>query len=98
MLYYQIQSTAAVVLSDRADSSGFAALEKNEKCVAPLPKDTFSTTEKMPCRRIRAHYKQLSEFESDRIIGLEEAEVANWRIVRHMARSDAAIEDAGKNG
>ncbi|GFV72778.1 histone-lysine N-methyltransferase SETMAR [Trichonephila clavipes] len=31
------------------------------------------TTEKMPRRRIRAHYEHLSEFERGRIIGLKEA-------------------------
>ncbi|GFT40434.1 hypothetical protein TNCV_1646361 [Trichonephila clavipes] len=51
----------------------------------------LSTTEKMPRRRIRAHYEQLSEFERGRIIGLEEAGWANRRIARHMGRSDAAI-------
>ncbi|GFT46570.1 transposable element Tc1 transposase [Trichonephila clavipes] len=35
----------------------------------------------MPHRRNRAHYKQLSEFERGRIIGLKEARWANWRIV-----------------
>ncbi|GFW20546.1 HTH_Tnp_Tc3_2 domain-containing protein [Trichonephila clavipes] len=40
---------------------------------------------------IRAHYKQLSEFERDRIIGLKDAGWANWRIARHMSRSDVAI-------
>ncbi|GFU37532.1 HTH_Tnp_Tc3_2 domain-containing protein [Trichonephila clavipes] len=45
----------------------------------------------MPCRRIRAHYKQLSEFERGRIIGLKETGWANWRIPCHMGQSDAAI-------
>ncbi|GFS83124.1 transposable element Tc1 transposase [Trichonephila clavipes] len=42
-----------------------------------------SMTEEMPRCRIRAHYKQLSEFERDRIIGLKEARGANRRIARH---------------
>ncbi|KFM68833.1 hypothetical protein X975_07143, partial [Stegodyphus mimosarum] len=45
----------------------------------------------MPRYRIRAHCKQLSEFERGRIIGLKEAGWANRRIARHMSRSDAAI-------
>ncbi|GFX24584.1 hypothetical protein TNCV_3343641 [Trichonephila clavipes] len=45
----------------------------------------------MLCRRIRAHYEQLSEFERGRIIGLKEAVYANWRIARHIDRNDAAI-------
>ncbi|GFS94214.1 hypothetical protein TNCV_3786711 [Trichonephila clavipes] len=52
----------------------------------------------MACRRIRAHYEQLSEFERGRIIGLKEAGWANRRIARHMGRSDAAIRNIGKNG
>ncbi|GFV06764.1 hypothetical protein TNCV_1611771 [Trichonephila clavipes] len=48
-------------------------------------------TKEMPCRRIRAPYKQLSEFEGGRIIGLKEAGWPNWRIARHMGRSDAPI-------
>ncbi|GFU57191.1 hypothetical protein TNCV_2212421 [Trichonephila clavipes] len=32
----------------------------------------LSTTEKIPCCRIRAHFKQLSEFETCRIIGLKD--------------------------
>ncbi|GFX61572.1 HTH_Tnp_Tc3_2 domain-containing protein [Trichonephila clavipes] len=51
----------------------------------------LSTTEKMPRRRIRAHYEQLSEFERGRIIGLKEASLSNRRITRHMSRSDVAI-------
>ncbi|GFX47664.1 uncharacterized protein TNCV_699181 [Trichonephila clavipes] len=51
----------------------------------------LSTTEKMPCRRIRAHYEQLSEFERGRIITLEEAGWANRRIACHMGRRDADI-------
>ncbi|GFY09196.1 hypothetical protein TNCV_4663861 [Trichonephila clavipes] len=47
----------------------------------------------MTCRRIRAHYEQLSEFVRGRIIGLKEAGWANWRIAHHMGR-----RDAGKNG
>ena len=45
----------------------------------------------MPRRRIRAHYEQLSEFKRGRVIGLKDAGWANWRIARHMGRSDAAI-------
>ncbi|GFW66653.1 HTH_Tnp_Tc3_2 domain-containing protein [Trichonephila clavipes] len=48
-------------------------------------------TEKMPRRRIRAYYEQLSELERGRIIELKEASRANRRITRHMGRSDAAI-------
>ncbi|GFW62775.1 hypothetical protein TNCV_2625381 [Trichonephila clavipes] len=44
----------------------------------------LSTIEKMPYRRIRAHYEQLSEFERDHIIGLKEAGLANRRITRHI--------------
>ncbi|GFT97166.1 hypothetical protein TNCV_3858241 [Trichonephila clavipes] len=40
---------------------------------------------------IRAHYEQLSEFERGRIIELKEGGWANWRIARHMGRSDGAI-------
>ncbi|GFT72917.1 HTH_Tnp_Tc3_2 domain-containing protein [Trichonephila clavipes] len=40
---------------------------------------------------IRAHYKQLSEFERDRIIGLKEVGWENCRIACHMSRSNAAI-------
>ncbi|GFU71370.1 HTH_Tnp_Tc3_2 domain-containing protein [Trichonephila clavipes] len=36
-------------------------------------------------------FKQLSEFERDRIIELKEAGWVNRRIARHMGRSDAAI-------
>ncbi|GFX46395.1 HTH_Tnp_Tc3_2 domain-containing protein [Trichonephila clavipes] len=50
----------------------------------------------MAWRRSRAHYKQLSEFERDRIIGLKEAGWANWRIARHMGRSGAAIRRCWK--
>ncbi|GFU27002.1 HTH_Tnp_Tc3_2 domain-containing protein [Trichonephila clavipes] len=42
-------------------------------------------------RRILAHYKQLSEFERGRIIGLKERGWVNRRISRYMGRSDAAI-------
>ncbi|GFS57609.1 HTH_Tnp_Tc3_2 domain-containing protein [Trichonephila clavipes] len=45
----------------------------------------------MPHRKLRAHYKQLSEFEKDDIIGLKEAGWANRRIAHHMGRSHAAI-------
>ncbi|GFX97150.1 hypothetical protein TNCV_556401 [Trichonephila clavipes] len=51
----------------------------------------LTTTEKVPRRRIQAHYEQLSEFERGRIIGLKEASWANQRISRHMSRSYAAI-------
>ncbi|GFX01468.1 transposable element Tcb1 transposase [Trichonephila clavipes] len=43
----------------------------------------------MPRRRIRVHYKQLSEFERGRIIELKEGGWANWRIARRMGRSNA---------
>ncbi|GFW80423.1 HTH_Tnp_Tc3_2 domain-containing protein [Trichonephila clavipes] len=45
----------------------------------------------MARRRIRAHYKQLSEFERVRIIRLKETGWANRRIAPHMGRSDAAV-------
>ncbi|GFU50293.1 HTH_Tnp_Tc3_2 domain-containing protein [Trichonephila clavipes] len=46
----------------------------------------------MPCRRIRAHYEQSSEFQKGHIIGMKEAFWgANRRITRHMGRSDADI-------
>ncbi|GFW14001.1 hypothetical protein TNCV_4701361 [Trichonephila clavipes] len=48
-----------------------------------------STTEKMPRRRVRTHYEQLSEFERGRIIGLKKAGWENRRIARHMSRSGA---------
>ncbi|GFS88101.1 hypothetical protein TNCV_764801 [Trichonephila clavipes] len=51
----------------------------------------LSTTDRMPRGRIRAHYKQLSDFERERIIGLKEAGRANRRIAHHMGRGDAAI-------
>ncbi|GFW37143.1 uncharacterized protein TNCV_5020411 [Trichonephila clavipes] len=51
----------------------------------------FSTTEKMPRRRIRAHYEQMSVFERDRIIGLKEAGWTKRKITFHMGRSNAAI-------
>ncbi|GFW01496.1 putative DD41D transposase [Trichonephila clavipes] len=40
----------------------------------------------------------MSEFEKGCIIGLKELCGENWRITRHMGRSDAAIKDAGING
>ncbi|GFV13594.1 HTH_Tnp_Tc3_2 domain-containing protein [Trichonephila clavipes] len=48
-------------------------------------------TERMPRLGIRAHYEQLSEFERGRIIEQKEAGWANWRVARHMGRSDVAI-------
>ncbi|GFS82816.1 uncharacterized protein TNCV_3127661 [Trichonephila clavipes] len=51
----------------------------------------LSTAEKLPRRRIRAHYEQLSELERSCIIVLKKAGWVNRRIVRHMGRSDAAI-------
>ncbi|GFU67510.1 uncharacterized protein TNCV_1599921 [Trichonephila clavipes] len=45
----------------------------------------------MTCRRIRAYYKQLSEFKRDRIIGLKAVGRTNRKIIRHMGRSDADI-------
>ena len=45
----------------------------------------------MPRCRIRAHYKQISEFDRGRIIGLKEAGWTNRRIARHLSRSDATI-------
>ncbi|GFS71646.1 transposable element Tc1 transposase [Trichonephila clavipes] len=51
----------------------------------------FLKTEKIPHRRIRAHYEQLSEFERGLIIELKEAGWANRRITHHMGRSDTVI-------
>ncbi|GFT60550.1 HTH_Tnp_Tc3_2 domain-containing protein [Trichonephila clavipes] len=45
----------------------------------------------MPRRRIRAHYKKMSEFERGCIIGMKERGWANWRIDCHMGRSDVDI-------
>ncbi|GFW63483.1 HTH_Tnp_Tc3_2 domain-containing protein [Trichonephila clavipes] len=74
------------------------AHEKKRKCgTAPevrrpgAPEGYLSTTEKTPRRGIRAHYKQLSEFERDRIIALKEAGWENWRIAHYMGQSDVAI-------
>ncbi|GFX15204.1 HTH_Tnp_Tc3_2 domain-containing protein [Trichonephila clavipes] len=41
--------------------------------------------------RIRAHYKQLSEFDRDRIITLKKDGCVNRRIASHMGRRDASI-------
>ncbi|GFW42496.1 hypothetical protein TNCV_4256911 [Trichonephila clavipes] len=49
------------------------------------------TIENNDFRRIRTHYEQLFEFERGRIIGLKWAGWKNWRIARHMGRSDAVI-------
>ncbi|GFX91457.1 HTH_Tnp_Tc3_2 domain-containing protein [Trichonephila clavipes] len=48
-------------------------------------------TEKVPRRRIRTYYEQLSDFERGRIIGLKEAGWANWKIACHMGQSGVAI-------
>ncbi|GFY04723.1 HTH_Tnp_Tc3_2 domain-containing protein [Trichonephila clavipes] len=45
-------------------------------------------SEKVPHRRIGAHYEQLSEFERGRIIGLKEGRIGESR---YMGRSDAVI-------
>ncbi|GFV78242.1 transposable element Tc1 transposase [Trichonephila clavipes] len=42
----------------------------------------------MPHSRIRAHYKQLSEFERGPIVGLREGGWANRRIAGHMMFTD----------
>ncbi|GFT52538.1 hypothetical protein TNCV_14951 [Trichonephila clavipes] len=52
----------------------------------------------MPHRRIRAHFKQTSKFERLRIIEKKRGRLTNRKIARHMGRSDAALEDVGKNG
>ncbi|GFW26837.1 HTH_Tnp_Tc3_2 domain-containing protein [Trichonephila clavipes] len=52
----------------------------------------LSTNEKMPRRRMRVHYEQLSEFERGRIIGLKELGWANRRITRHMGQNYAAFK------
>ncbi|UYV71394.1 hypothetical protein LAZ67_8002960 [Cordylochernes scorpioides] len=49
------------------------------------------STVSMPRRKIRAHYEQMSEFETGRAIGLKEAGWSNRLIARHLCRSDAAI-------
>ncbi|GFX74782.1 HTH_Tnp_Tc3_2 domain-containing protein [Trichonephila clavipes] len=53
---------------------------------------TFQRLKKIPQRRIRAHYEQLTEFERGRIIELKEAGWANRRIARHIRRSDLGIK------
>ncbi|GFV29311.1 hypothetical protein TNCV_1548651 [Trichonephila clavipes] len=67
--------------------TNFQLLRERERSLRYL-----STTEKMPSRRIRSHYEQLSEFERSRTNGLKEA--AGWakrRIARHIGRSDAVV-------
>ncbi|GFW91057.1 transposable element Tc1 transposase [Trichonephila clavipes] len=45
----------------------------------------------MPRHRIQAHYEQLPEFERGNIIEQKDGGCANWRITRHMGRSNVAI-------
>ncbi|GFT66423.1 hypothetical protein TNCV_3208631 [Trichonephila clavipes] len=47
---------------------------------------------------IRAHCKQMSEFQRVRVIGLKEVGWTNRRIPRHMGRRIRPLKDAGKNG
>ncbi|UYV84223.1 hypothetical protein LAZ67_X001577 [Cordylochernes scorpioides] len=49
------------------------------------------STVSRPRRKIRAHYKHMSEFETGRAIGLKEAGWSNRLIARHLCGSDAAI-------
>ncbi|GFY26626.1 hypothetical protein TNCV_2879541 [Trichonephila clavipes] len=62
-------------------------------------KGYVSTTEKMPRRRIRARYEQLSEFEKGCIIGLKEA---GWEKIGKSlviwVKAMQLLEDASKNG
>ncbi|GFW32873.1 HTH_Tnp_Tc3_2 domain-containing protein [Trichonephila clavipes] len=69
-------------VSIKSDSQSYG---QNFFCIATY--DTFQRLKKIPRRRIKAHYEQLS----CRIIGLEEASWANKRDDSHMGRSDAAI-------
>ncbi|GFY06000.1 HTH_Tnp_Tc3_2 domain-containing protein [Trichonephila clavipes] len=49
----------------------------------------------MPCRGIRAHYEQLTEFERGRIIELKEAEwVENGRFQRHDGSGRIRVRSA----
>ncbi|GFV11999.1 HTH_Tnp_Tc3_2 domain-containing protein [Trichonephila clavipes] len=50
-----------------------------------------NTFQRLKDHRIEAHYKQISEFERDRVIGQKKTGWANGRIARHMVQSDAAI-------
>ncbi|GFU63562.1 hypothetical protein TNCV_4256031 [Trichonephila clavipes] len=53
----------------------------------------------MPCRRIRAHYEQLSEFVTGRIFGLKEAGWVNRRkSLVILIEAMRPLEDAGKKG
>ncbi|GFS74526.1 HTH_Tnp_Tc3_2 domain-containing protein [Trichonephila clavipes] len=64
--------------------------------------DIFQRLKIIPCRRIRAHYEQLSEFEKGRIIELKVVGWANRRITRHVGRDDWSIrrysQEWGYNG
>ncbi|GFX35378.1 HTH_38 domain-containing protein [Trichonephila clavipes] len=48
-------------------------------------------TEKIPLRRNRRQYEQLTDFDRGRIIGLREAGWSNRRIGRHLGRSDMVV-------
>ncbi|GFT87072.1 transposable element Tc1 transposase [Trichonephila clavipes] len=55
----------------------------------------------MSSRNIRALSSNCQSFKEVASFGMKDAGSANWRIARHMGRSDAVIrrlEDAGKNG
>ncbi|GFV68115.1 transposable element Tc1 transposase [Trichonephila clavipes] len=56
-----------------------------------LQSSARDTSQRLPCRRIRAHYEKLSEFERGRMIGLKEAGWANWKIARYMDRNDTDV-------
>ncbi|GFU99813.1 hypothetical protein TNCV_506341 [Trichonephila clavipes] len=78
--------TRQVSTSIRSDSQSDG---ENFCCIKN--KDTFKQLKNMLCRRIRANYEKLSEFERSRIIELHEADWANWRITCPMGRSDTTI-------
>ncbi|UYV81085.1 hypothetical protein LAZ67_19002733 [Cordylochernes scorpioides] len=61
------------------------------------PLSTPISTVSMPRRKIRAHYEQMSEFETGRVIGLKEAGWSNRLIARYLCRSDAAIRRCWQN-
>ncbi|GFW40621.1 HTH_Tnp_Tc3_2 domain-containing protein [Trichonephila clavipes] len=75
-------------------SSNLEIVEISENVRFPL--GLTPSTAAVLAKKIRAHYEQLLEFERGRIIGLKEGGWANWRITRHMGRSDAAIRRCWK--
>ncbi|GFU88685.1 HTH_Tnp_Tc3_2 domain-containing protein [Trichonephila clavipes] len=52
---------------------------------------------RMPLRRNRRQYEQLTDFDSGRIIGLREAGWSNRRIGRHLGRSDMTSSAIKRN-